>query len=64
MPNFFTYDDGLTYHSISSIESFGVDQQHPDKGTWIRFKDGNTIILSRPTDSVAELLGSANIHYS
>ena len=63
MANFFTFDDGLTYHPISSIDSFGVDIQGSDKGTWIKFKDGNTIHIGRPTESVAEMLGSANLHY-
>jgi hypothetical protein len=63
MANFVTFDDGLTYYPISSIDSFGVDRQGAEKGTWIKFKDGNTIHISRPTESVADMLGSANLHY-
>jgi hypothetical protein len=67
MPNFFTFDDGLNYYPISSIDSFGVDGDGSEKGTWIKFKDGfndgKTIHISRPAESVAEMLGSANLHY-
>lgn len=59
MSNFFSYDDGLSYYSVSLIESFG----HESGGTWIKMKDGTMLHISRPVASVAELLGSANLHY-
>jgi hypothetical protein len=61
--NFFTFDEDSNYYPTSSIDSFGVDRQGAEKGTSSKFKDGHTIHISRPAESVAELLGSAILHY-
>jgi len=64
MPNFFSLDDGLSFISISLIDSFGYDHEEPNKGsTWIKLKDGNTLRTNRPVAEVAEMLGSVNLWY-
>jgi hypothetical protein len=67
MPNFVTFDDGLSYVALSEIESFGHDRDEgkgPDLGTWIKLRDGRTIRTPWDVSKVAELLGPvANLHY-
>ena len=65
MPNFVTFDDGLSYVSISEIESFGYDYEETNKGsTWIKLRDGRKIQSSRSVSKIAEFLGPvANLHY-
>lgn len=64
MPNFLTLDDGLSYISISLVESFGNEHEEPHKGgTWIKLKDGKILRTSRPVSEVAEMLGSVNLWY-
>jgi hypothetical protein len=65
MPNFVTFDDGLSYVSISEIESFGYDYEETNKGgTWIKLRDGRKIQSSWSVSKIAEFLGPvANLHY-
>lgn len=66
MPNFVTFDDGLTYVSISHIDSFGSQQEEgTHKGwTWVKFKDGHIVHTQWDVAKVAELLGPvANLHH-
>jgi hypothetical protein len=64
MPNFFSVDDGLSFFSVSLVESFGHQSEEPNKGgTWIKLKNGHILQTSRPVGEVAEMLGSVNLWY-
>jgi hypothetical protein len=65
MPNFVTFDDGLSYVSISEIESFGHEDEGTFKGgTWIKLRNGHTMHTQWDVFKVAEKLGpTANLHY-
>jgi hypothetical protein len=65
MPNFVTFDDGLSYVPISQIESFGHESEDQRKGTtWIKLTSGHVVYSQWPVSKVAELLGpNANLHY-
>ena len=65
MPNFVTFNDGLSYMPISEIESFGYDGEEMNKGgTWIKLRDGRTERTPWEVSKVAELLGPCvNLHY-
>ena len=65
MPNFVTFDDGLSYLPISEIESFGHDEEEPNKGgAWIKLKNGRKLKTQWGVSKVAELLGPCvNLHY-
>lgn len=61
MPNFVTFDDGLTYIAISEIESFGHENEG---GTLIKLRNGRTLHSSWKVEEIAEKLGPcANLHY-
>lgn len=65
MPNFVTFDDGLSYVPISHIEGFGYEQEGPNRGmTWIRLTNGNVFHSQWEVSKIAEMLGPcANLHY-
>ncbi len=65
MPNFFTFDDGLTYHTTSDIDSFGYESAGDfEGGTWIKMKNGHIIRVRWMVEEVAKRLGpTANLHY-
>ena len=65
VPNFVTFDDGLSYVPISEIESFGNDEEETNKGgTWIKLRNGLKVKTPWKVSKVAELLGPCvNLHY-
>jgi hypothetical protein len=65
MLNFVTFDDGLSYVSLSEIKSFGHEPGGDNKGgTWIMLRDGQTHRTQWSVEKVAEKLGPvANLHY-
>lgn len=65
MPNFVTFDDGLTYISISDVESFGCEEKDEAEGkTWIRLRKGHVLWTQWDVSEVAKRLGPvANLHY-
>jgi hypothetical protein len=65
MPNFVTFDDGLSYVPISDIESFGHEAEGDFKGgTWVKLRNGHTVRTRWEVSEVAEKLGPvANLHY-
>ena len=65
MPNFVTFDDGLSYVSIYEVESFGYDSEETNKGgTWIKLRNGKSVRTPWSVSKVAEFLGpTANLHY-
>jgi hypothetical protein len=65
MPNFVTFDDGLTYLAITEIKSFGHERsENKGGGTWIKLRDGNTFHSQWEVSEIAEKLGPcANLHY-
>src|SRR5271170_1715386 len=65
MPNFFTFDDGLSYFPISDIASFRYDDSQENKGgTLIELTDGHKLHIRWSVTEVAEKLGpTANLHY-
>ncbi len=65
MPNFVTFDDGMTYHPLTAIEAFGhIGEGDYKGGTWIKLRTGDTIRSSWSVSKVAEMLGPvANLHY-
>jgi len=65
MPNFVTFNDGVSYVPISDIESFGRQDEGEYKGgTWVKLKDGNTEYTKWKVGEVAKRLGpTANLHY-
>jgi hypothetical protein len=65
MPNFVTFDDGLSYISISDIAAFGHEDEGEHKGgTWVRLQDGHVMRVRWDVSEVAKRLGpTANLHY-
>jgi hypothetical protein len=63
MPNFVTFDDGMSYIAISQIESFGIDKTDESRRTLFVLKDGRKIHMSRPVSECAEMLSSVNLWY-
>ncbi len=62
--NFVTFDDGMTYISISEIESFGYQREGNNEGTWIKLKDGTIKHSLWGVLHIAELLGPCvNLHH-
>jgi hypothetical protein len=65
MPNFVTFDDGLSYVSISDIDSFGHEEEGNFKGgTWVKPRNGHVMRVRWEVSEVAKMLGpTANLHY-
>ncbi len=65
MPNFVTFDDGLSYIPIADIESFGHEEEGDFKGgTWVKLRNGHTVRVRWSVGEVAKRLGpTANLHY-
>jgi hypothetical protein len=65
MPNFVTFDDGVSYVAISEIQSFGCDGSEDNKGgTVIKLRNGRELHSQWRVEDVAEKLGpTANLHY-
>ena len=65
MPNFVTFDDGLSYVAISEIESFSYDESETNKGgTVIKLRNGHEWHSHWSIEEVAKRLGpTANLHY-
>jgi hypothetical protein len=64
MPNFVSFDDGLTYVAISQIKSFGIDDSGiGDPFTLVKMLNGEEYRTSRPIAEFAELVGSVNAWY-